>query len=84
MPLLAQADYSGARIDADDMTEFYTNAEEMARLAGLANGKAFRSRLRACLPEFHERGNWRVVVGGPKHQAMARELAALVLERGNR
>ncbi len=63
------------------MIERFTNAEEMARHAGLPNGKAFRSRLRARLPEHHVRGSWRVLVGSAKHQTMTRELARLIAER---
>ena len=62
------------------MADQFTNAEEMARRAGLANGKAFRARLRARLPQHHERGRWRVVVGGAKYLVMEAELAAMLAE----
>ena len=64
------------------MVERFTNAEEMARNAGLPDGKSLRSRLRISLPQHHERGSWRVLVGSEKHRAMERELAELLRERG--
>jgi hypothetical protein len=65
------------------MVEQFTTAEEMARRAGLPNGKSFRSRLRKRLSQHHERGTWRVVIGDAKHRAMERELAALLSERSD-
>jgi hypothetical protein len=65
------------------MSEQFTNAEDMARRAGLPNGKAFRATLRKRLPQHHERGSWRTVIGSAKHQAMERELAALIAGRSH-
>ncbi len=62
------------------LSEQYTNAEEMARSAGLSNGNALRSRLRKRHPDLHVRGSWRTVIGSEKHQVMQRELADLVGE----
>jgi len=66
------------------MMEQYTNAEEMARQAGLSDGKKFRGRLRKRHPELHTRGSWSVVIGEPKHQAMEAELALMLAEVGSR
>ena len=63
------------------MSEHYTNAEEMARQAGLTDGKAFRGRLRKRRPDLHVRGSWKVVVGSQKHLEMKRELALMLAER---
>jgi hypothetical protein len=62
------------------LSDQYTNAEEMARSAGLPNGKAFRARLRKRHPDLHVQGSWRTVIGSEKHRAMQRELDELVGE----
>jgi hypothetical protein len=63
------------------MADQTTTAEEMARQAGLPDGKVFRRRLRINLAQWHKRGSWRVAVGSAKHAAMVRELKALLEER---
>jgi len=64
------------------MSEQHTNAEEMARRAGLADGKALRGRLRKQHPELHVRGSWRTVIGSPKHRVMERVLVSVLAEKG--
>lgn len=59
-----------------------TNAEQMARAAGLTNGKMFRSRLRRLLPDDHVQGNWTVDVGSSKHGRMQRVLENMLRPRG--
>ena len=55
-----------------------TDAEQMARSRGLANGKGFRKWLHDRLPQLHEPYDWSAAVGSPKHVAMKRELDAFM------
>ena len=64
------------------MADHYTNAEEMARRAGLPNGKTFRSRLRKRHPELHTPGDWGAAIGSHKHQIMVRELEDMLRAQG--
>jgi hypothetical protein len=65
------------------MTERFTTAAEMARNAGLVDGKSLRARLRRHLPQFHDFGSWRVLIGTDKHRAMECELAELLRRRAH-
>jgi len=63
------------------MLEGHTNAEEMARQAGLPNGKLFRLRLHRRHPELHIHGRWEVAIGSAAHRLMLRELDDMLNRR---
>jgi hypothetical protein len=63
------------------MHEQRTNADEMARSRGLANGKGFRRWLGGRLPEHQESGDWSTDIGSPGHAAMKRELDVFMAPR---